>query len=525
LVACGVRIAFCVPGESYLAVLDGLYECRDHLRLITTRQEGGAAMMAAAYGRLTGTPGVCLVTRGPGATNASIGVHIAAQDALPMILLVGQVPTEQLGRRAFQEIDYRSMFASVAKAVIEATTPDRLPEAIARAYHLSIAGEPGPVVVVLPEDVLATPTAAPVVPVAEPGGNHPSPQSVLRFQRELVEAERPIVIVGGTGWTDEARRSMRDVAEAAGIPVATAFRQQDLFDNASSAYAGSLGLYGTPGLEAAVAEADVVALLGTRPDAVTCRNFTLFDPQRQRLLHVHPDPGVINGIYPARLGIVSRPAEFVAALAAVTSRPAAGAPSAWLDRLRAAYLPIPDGNPRAAEYMAVLNALLPPDGIMTCGAGTYTEWLQRYRRYTAYPSQIGPQAGSMGYGLPAALAAKLVYPDREVVAFAGDGCLLMTGQELATAVQYRLGILVLVINNSSYGVIRNHQRARFPGRAIGTDLVNPDFARWARSFGAEGERVSSPEEFARAVGRPASAGVPRLIEIVATDPPEGIVPS
>lgn len=515
LAACGAQVAFCVPGESYLAVLDGLFDFQDQIRLITTRHEGGAAMMAAAYGRLTGRPGICLVTRGPGATNASIGLHIASQDAVPMILLVGQVPTTQQGRRAFQEVDYRSMLQPLAKAVLEVTTPHRIPEFIARAHHLSVTGECGPVVVVLPEDVLDTPTDAPLIRATQPARGTPSPQQLEDFQAALAAAERPIIIAGGSGWTAQAARALREFAEASGTPVASAFRQQDVLDNASSAYVGALGLHGTPGLEHAVDDADLVALIGTRPDAVTSRNFTLPDARRQRVLHIHPEPAVLNQLHPAQQSIVAGPTEFVTSLAP----PATGtAPSTWLRRLRDNFLhsgQIPgDEDPRPSQYMDVLNAHVPADCIMTCGAGTYTAWIQRHRRYTTFPSQVAPQAGAMGYGLPAAIAAKLVYPQRAVVAFAGDGCLLMTGQELATAIRYGLDILIVVVNNSSYGAIRNHQQARFPGRAIATDLINPDFTGWARSFGAHAERVSTPQEFAVALRRSRESGTATLIEIV-----------
>lgn len=515
LLAHGTDHAFCVPGESYLAVLDGLHDARDRIRLITARQEGGAAMMAAAYGKLTGRPGVCLVTRGPGATNASIGVHIAHQDASPMVLLVGQVPTRHLDRRAFQEVDYRQMFGSLAKDVIEVTEADRIPELVARAFHTACSGEPGPVVVALPEDVLTTETSAPVVPPAPPVRPAAAPADAAAFADALTAAERPLLVVGGSGWTAEAGERVRAFAETAGIPVATAVRHQDLVDNRSENYAGTLGLNTTPGLAAAVAEADVIAFLGTRPDALTVGDFGLLTVPRpaQRILHVHPDPDVLNRVYRADLAIAAGPAEFAATLPV----PPARQRSAWVTRLR-------DNQLRGLEtavntgtdpvpYMTELNARLPGDAILTAGAGNYTGWAQRHHRFTTYPSQLAPQAGAMGYGLPAAIAAKLTHPDRAVVAFAGDGCLLMNGQELATAARYGLDLLVVVVNNARYGTIRDHQNARYPGRVSGTDLVNPDFVAYARAFGATAARAHDPAEFAAALDAHLGRGL-ALIEVV-----------
>lgn len=502
----GVDLAFCVPGESYLPVLDGLYAARDRLRLITARQETGAAMMAAAYGKLTGRPGVCLVTRGPGATNASGGVHVARQDASPMLLLVGQVPRRLRDRRAFQEVDFRAMFAPLAKAVFEVDDPDRIPEYVARAMVTAVSGEPGPVVLALPEDVLSATTAAPVVPAVPPVVPAPAQADVDAFVAELTRAARPLLVVGGSGWTVDATVRVREFAEAAGIPLATAVRHQDLVDNRSPVFAGTLGLGTTRGLAELVGSADVLAFVGTRPDALTVDDFQLLDVPvpRQRVLHVHPDPGVPQQVHRADLAIVAGPAAFAAALP-VTRRP--GSP--WLTRLRDNYLRGPAPSV-AAEFMAVFEERL-PDAIIGTGAGAYTGWPQRHHRFTTYPSQLGTQSGSMGFGLPAAIAASLVAPDRQAVAFAGDGCFLMTGQELSTAVRYGLTPLAVVVDNGSYGTIRDHQTRRFPGREYGTDLVNPDFAAYARSFGALGERVRTPDEFAAALDR--VRGHAALVEI------------
>jgi acetolactate synthase-1/2/3 large subunit len=489
----GVDLAFCVPGESYLPVLDGLYDAREKLRLITTRHESGASMMAAAYGKLTGRPGICLVTRGPGATNASGGVHVARQDASPMVLLVGQVPTSLRGLRAFQEVDYGAMFGPLAKAVLEAGHPDRLPELIARACRTAVSGEPGPVVVVLPEDVLSAITEAPCVPAAAATTAAVDP---TEFVARLTAARQPLLVVGGSGWSPLATVQVREFAESHGIPVATATRHQDLMDNTSFAYVGTLGLNTTPGLAELVSEVDVLVFVGTRPDALTVDDFAL--KLAPRLLHVHPDPTVLQSVYQAELAIVAGPSAFAAAL----PRGSAGR-SAWLDRLRANYLrdPLPPPGVDPAPYMAELLSRVPADAIFSTGAGAYTAWPQRYRRFTHYPSQLGTQSGTMGYGLPAAITARLVHPDRTAVAFAGDGCFLMTGQELATAVRYGLAPLVIVVNNSTYGTIEQHQTRRFPGREYGNSLVNPDFAAFARSFGAQAEQVRTPAEFAAALDR------------------------
>jgi acetolactate synthase-1/2/3 large subunit len=506
LLAYGVDLAFCVPGESYLPVLDGLYAHRDRVRLVTARQETGAAMMAAAYGKLIGRPGICLVTRGPGAANASGGVHVARQDACPMVLLVGQVPTANRDRVAFQEVDIRAMFAPLAKAVYRVGVADRVPELVARAMVTAMSGEPGPVVLELPEDVLSTATDAPVVPAVPAVVPAPAPDDVARFVRALRDADRPLLVVGGTGWTVEATRAVREFAEAARIPLATAVRHQDLVDPRSPVFVGTLGLNTTPGLAEAAGDADVVAFVGTRPDALTVDDFQLLDVPvpRQKLLHVHPDPGVPHQVHRADLAIVAGPARFAAALPIEP-----GQPSAWLDRLRDNYSRGPSPSP-AADFMRVLAERV-PDPIISTGAGAYTAWPQKHHRFTTYPSQLGTQSGSMGFGLPAAIAAQFVHPDRQAIAFAGDGCFLMTGQELSTAVRYGLNPLVIVVNNGSYGTIRDHQARRFPGREYGTDLVNPDFAAYARAFGALGERVRSPAEFAAALDR--VLGHPALIEI------------
>lgn len=506
LLAYGVDLAFCVPGESYLPVLDGLYAHRERVRLVTARQETGAAMMAAAYGKLTGRPGICLVTRGPGAANASGGVHVARQDACPMVLLVGQVPTTNRDRVAFQEVDIRAMFAPLAKAVFRVDVPDRVPELVARAMVTAVSGQPGPVVVELPEDVLSASTDAHVVPAVPAVVPAPAGDDVDAFVRALTGAERPLLVVGGTGWTVDATRAVRRFAESAGIPLATAVRHQDLVDPRSPVFVGTLGLNTTDGLGKLVAEVDVLAFVGTRPDALTVDDFQLLDvpAPAQTILHVHPDPDVLQQVHRADLAIVAGPGRFAEALPVVD-----GEPTEWLARLRQNYLRGPAPSV-AAEFMRVFDERV-PDPVISTGAGAYTAWPQKHHRFTTFPSQLGTQSGSMGFGLPAAIAASFVHPERQAVAFAGDGCFLMTGQELSTAVRYGLSPLVIVVNNGSYGTIRDHQVRRFPGREYGTDLVNPDFAAYAQAFGARGERVRTPEQFAAALDR--VVGAPGLIEI------------
>lgn len=516
LVALGADTVFCVPGESFLGVLDGLYEAREHLRVVTNRQEGGAAMMASAYGQLTGRPGIAMVTRGPGATNASIGLHMANQDANPMLLFVGQVPLAEIDRRSFQEVDYRLMFAQIAKEVVEIRDPHRVPEYVARAWRTAITGEPGPVVVVLPEDMLRVETAAVIVPSSAPLRPVPDPGSVAAVDAALRSAERPLVVVGGSAWSDAGVAALAGLVEQTGLPFATAFRRQDLIDNTAPGYVGGFGPLSTLGLAQAVREADVVLLLGTRPDEQTTAGW-LDDPvPATRVLHVHPEPGLLGKLLPTEVGVVADPGEFAVAWTEIAEAGSAGAWTAWRTRLRANLEHVRSGatgSALAADYMEILNELLPPDAVLSVGAGAYTFWAQRLHDYTRYRTCLGSASGAMGYGLPAAVTAKLLQPEREVVAFAGDGCFLMNGQELATAVQNDLDLTVIVINNEVYGVIRDHQRREFPGRPVATELRNPDFAALARAYGAFGAKVTTPEELRAAWAARPGAGVPSLIEI------------
>lgn len=515
----GTKLVTCVPGESYLSALEALYEVRNELQLIVCRHEGGAAYMAEAVGKLTGTPGVCFVTRGPGATNASIGVHTAFQNSSPMLLLIGQVPREHKERQAFQELDYREMFRGMAKWVAEVDDPRRLPEFVARAFQLAVSGRPGPVVLAIPEDVFSEVCEvedAERYKVVQP---HPSETDFALLREWLSAASRPVTIVGGSGWTKQATSDLLEFVEVNNLPVATSFRRQDLVDNRAQCYVGSLGVNGTPTLPDRIREADLVILIGTRPDAITSASYSLLDVPRphQRLVHVHADTAELGRVYQADLPINAGPQQFAA-----TARRLVPVKQMrwrqWTEKLRGEFLAHrktqrSDDTLDLSATIEYLQERLPVDAILTNGAGNYTVWPQRYYQFSTYPSQLGPQAGSMGYSIPAALAAKALYPERLVVAFAGDGCFLMNGQELATAMRHGLNILVLVFNNGMYGTIRTHQEQRYSGHGYGTDLTNPDFAAYARAFGAYGEVVERTDEFPGALERAMAASGPALIEL------------
>ncbi len=515
----GADLAFGVPGESYLAVLDALYD--GPVRFIATRHESGAVNMAEAYGKLTGRPGVCLVTRGPGATHAAVGVHTARQDSTPMLLLVGQVARGTLGREAFQELDYRAVFGSLAKWVTQVDETSRLPEVIARAFSVACSGRPGPVVVALPEDVLtdeADVADAVRAPVAQAS---PGEAELEGLQTLLADARRPLIVVGEGGWSAKAGADVVALATAASIPVASSWRCQDYVDNSAEVYAGHAGIGMAPALAERIAQADVLLAVGGRLGDIASSGYTLLDVPRprQRLVHVHPDPGELGAVYQPELGIVSGLEPFAAAARRLELR--AGAPErrALVAEARAAYeenlhshreLP---GALQLADVMALLRERLEPDAIITSGAGNFTVWAHRYYAFTRYPTQLAPRSGSMGYGFPAAVAAKAVHPDRTVVCLAGDGDFLMTGQELATAVQEELAVVVLVVNNGMYGTIRMHQERHYPGRVVGTDLVNPDFAAYARAFGAHGAVVERTGDVAAALDDALAAGGPALVEL------------
>ena len=526
LVVHRVDTAFCVPGESYIAVLDALYDAP--VRLISARHEASAANMAEAYGKLTGRPGICLVTRGPGATHASVGVHTAFQDSTPMILLVGQVARSMLGREAFQELDYPQVFGSMTKWTAQIDDPERVPELVARAFAVAGSGRPGPVVLALPEDMLGEECRASDATPYRVGRAHPGAGDLERLRELLATAERPLVIAGEGGWSQQAADDLLAFAEASGLPIATSFRCQDYVDNQSPFYVGHVGIGKDARLAQRVRDADLLLAVGGRLGEIASTGYTLLEipVPRQRLVHVHPDPDELGAVYQPELPICSGLPEFAAAVRRL--EPVDGAHwRSWVDGARAEYVenlrhePLP-GDGSVGEVMAVLRDRLPDDAVFTCGAGNFTVWAHRFYEFRRYGTQLAPRSGAMGYGVPAALAAKVVHPDRLVVCLAGDGDFLMTGQELATAVQYGLAIVVLVVNNGMYGTIRMHQERHFPGRVVGTDLVNPDFAAYAESFGAYGETVERTEDFEDAFERALSSARPALLELRVD--PEAITP-
>jgi acetolactate synthase-1/2/3 large subunit len=512
LLAQGTDTVFCVPGESYLDVLNALHAQQDAMRVVVCRHEGAAAFMAEAHGKLTGRPGICMVTRGPGATNASIGVHTAFQDSTPMILLIGQVGRDMLEREAFQEIDYRRMFGPFVKWVAQIDDAARIHEFMARAYSVAMSGRPGPVVLALPEDMLtdsAFPAAAPRVEVPQA---HPAPDAMLRLRELLAVAERPLLLLGGPGWSAPGRDAIERFAVQNGLPVACAFRRQDLFDNRHPQYVGELGIGVNPELAQAVREADLLIAAGTRLGEIVTSGYALLEVPvpRQRLVHVLPCAEELGRVYQPALKILSSVAPFAQAAAAMT--PVDPAPRrAWLAQLRGNYERYVAPSTRRAKLdpARVIQALrdtLEPDAILTNGAGNYSAWAHRYYPFSRPHTQLAPTSGAMGYGVPAAIAAKLQHPSRQVICLAGDGCFLMTSQELATVKRHALAIVFIVFNNGMYGTIRMHQEVNYPGRPIGTDLCNPDFVLYAQSFGLHAERVERSEDFAAALQRALAAG-------------------
>ncbi len=515
----GVELAFCVPGESYLAVLDALYDVREQMRLIVCRQEGGAAFMAEAFGKLTGRPGICFVTRGPGATNASIGVHTAFQDSSPMILFVGQVGGEVVEREAFQEIDYRRMYGQMTKWVAQIDRAERIPEYLSHAFHLAVSGRPGPVVLSLPEDMLTTQVSTLETRRYQRVKPSPGSRDLERCAQILQNALRPLVILGGGDWTAQACDNVRAFAERWNLPVACSFRRQDLLDNRHRNYVGEIGIAISPELKKHVGEADVILALGPRLGEMTTGGYTLFDlPRpRQTLVHVHAAAEELGRVYQAELMINSGMEEFAEAARGLdpTTDFTWGS---WTQLLRREYLlsldPVPmPGALNLSEAVAWLRSRLPADSIVTNGAGNFSGWVQRFYQYTGFRTQLGPTNGAMGYGVPAAVAAKLAYPDRTVVCFSGDGDFLMTGQELATAVQFGAAVVFLVVNNGMYGTIRMHQERDYPARTYGTALCNPDFAQLARAYGAHGAVVEKTAQFAPAFEEALASGSPAVLEL------------
>ncbi len=517
LVALGARKAFGVPGESYLAVLDALHDTAGQLDFVLCRNEGGASFMAAAWGKLTGAPGLCLVTRGPGVTNASIGIHTAMQDSVPMICLVGQVGTDMKGREAFQEIDYRAMFGTVAKWAVEIDQVDRIPEILGRAWKTATTGRPGPVVIALPEDMLTTLTDTPALrgpaPFSEP---HPDPNAVAKAQDLLARAERPLIFYGGCNWTEAGRADLQRFAESSDIPVVSVFRYQDQFDNHSPVFCGEAGVGMNPSVKAMISQADVILAINARFGENSTDGYSLLSvPQAvQKIIHVHGADSELGKVYQPEIGIQSGPNAFVRALA-----PVSGDWGDWRAEGRAAYEAAFDAPDQPSpvdmgQVTAHLRAILPDDAIITNGAGNFAIWSGRFIKFGPGMRLLAPQSGAMGYGLPAAIAARIAHPERTVVCFTGDGDFQMTGQELATATQAGAQPIILILNNGTYGTIRAHQERHYPGRVSGTDMFSPDFAALARAYGFHGERVERTEDFAAAFERAQASETGAVLDLV-----------
>lgn len=520
-----VDTVYCIPGESYLPVLDALHDASG-IQTIVTRHEGAASNMADAYGKLTGRPGICFVTRGPGATHAANGVHTAMQDSTPMILFIGQVESAFKGREAFQEVDYRQMFGGLAKWATEIDDIRRLPEIVARAFRVAQSGRPGPVVIGLPEEVLfGSVQVADIAPTPITRAA-PTANALSELRERLAQAQRPLVIVGGTGWSADASLALRRFVRANDLPVVASFRRQDLYDNRDEQYAGQLGFGASPRLTERVREADLLLVIGSRLSETPTAGYTLVQSPRpqQQMIHVHADANELGRVYQADQMIQAGVPEIAAALADLEpiAKPRW---TDWTAAARADYLAYstpPQGNQPLesvdlAQVVEYLSQTLPDDAAISNGAGNYAVWVHRFYRYRSPRSQLAPTNGAMGYGFPAAIAAKLRDPRREVVCFAGDGCFMMYPQELATAVQYGAALIVIVVNNGMLGTIRMHQEREYPGRISGTELRNPDFVALAQAFGAHGERVERTEDFAVAFQRAQASGKPALIEL-RTDP-------
>lgn len=527
LVALGAKKAFGVPGESYLAVLDAMHDTAGTFDFINCRNEGGAAFMAAAWGKLTGQPGICMVTRGPGATNASIGVHTAMQDSAPMILLVGQIGTDMRGREAFQELDYRAVFGTMAKWAVEIDDVARIPEILARAWKTATTGRPGPVVIALPEDMLTTPTdAKPLTGPASYPEALPSPEAMAQVRTILSEAKHPLILYGGCNWTAEGSAAFQSFAEASDIPVVSVFRYQDQFDNHSKCFCGEAGVGMTPLVRRLITDADVILAVNNRFGENSTDGWTLLDvPQpKQRLIHVHASDAELGKVYQPELGIQCGPNAFASALA---ETPVTGDWSEWRAQARAEWedgfdLPDLPSPVDMGKVSAHLRDVLPEDVILTNGAGNFTVWPNKFFKFGPKARLLAPQAGAMGYGLPAAIAARIADPKRRVICFAGDGDFQMNCQELATAAQYGAQPIVLILNNGIYGTIRAHQERNYPTRVSATDMTNPDFAAVARAYGFHGERITRTEDFAAAFERALASKTGAVLDLDIS--PEALTP-
>ncbi len=527
LIALGAKHSFGVPGESYLAILNALHDTSDTLGFTICRNEGGAAFMAAAYGKLTGTPGICFVTRGPGATNASIGVHTAMQDSVPMIMLIGQVDTAMRDREAFQEIDYRAFYGSVAKWVTEIDHVDRIPETLSRAWTTALSGRPGPVILALPENLLTDQSEVSSltgsIEVEEPA---PSSKAIRTVQSMLLEAKRPVVMIGGSGWTDSGRQALQAFTEKNNLPVIATFRRVDLYDNHSPNFIGDAGVGITASTKRVFNEADLILAINIRFGEMTTDGYTLLDTPktRQNLIHIHASASELGKIYIPDLAIHAGPNQFCVGLAELEFR---GDWGEWRQQARINYereLELPDlpSPVDMGKVTAYLSNRLPEDAIVTNGAGNYTIWPNKFIQFRCHQRLLAPQSGAMGYGLPAAIAAKLVYPERTVVCFSGDGDFQMTLQELGTAMQIGAQPIVLVLNNGMYGTIRMHQEREYPSRVFGTKIINPDFVMLAKSYGYHAEKVTTTDDFPEAFERAFASDSGAVLDLEIA--PEAITP-
>ncbi|SFR33435.1 thiamine pyrophosphate-binding protein [Litoreibacter janthinus] len=516
----GVTRVFSVPGESFLAALDGLYE--SGIQNVVCRQEGGASMMAEAHGKLTGRPGIAFVTRGPGATNASSGLHVAMQDSTPMVLFVGQIARDHRDREAFQEVDYRQFFGGLVKWVAEVDQSERLPEYIARAFQIAMSGRPGPVVLALPEDMLSSIAEVADRPAAQVARAMPAPDDVSRILSMLAQAKRPLLIAGGPGWSAQAASDLERFAERMDLPVAVPFRRQDYLNNDSPYYAGDLGVGMNPALAKRLRDADVLLVIGARVGDILTNGYELLDPSDlgKTLIHTHPSPDEPGHVYAPDFALACDSSALIAALAEADAT--AGDWAEWRAQARAEYdvwqqLKATPGPVKMEQVVSWLSDTLPHDAILTNGAGNYAAFVHRYHRFRGYKTQVAPTSGSMGYGFPASIAAKLEHPDRTVICFAGDGCFQMTCNEMSTAIQHGAAVIVIVVNNGKYGTIRMHQEKTYPGRVSGTMITNPDFAALARAYGGTGQTVTRTEDFAAAFDVAQKSGVLSVIELQLDD--------
>ena len=519
----GVDTVFCVPGESYLAVLDALHDAEDAISVITCRHESGAAFMGEAYGKLTGKPGVTFVTRGPGACNGSIGVHTAMQDSSPMVMFVGQIPRGFRHREAFQEVDYEAMFAPLAKWSVEVDDAARLPEIVARAFSTAVSGRPGPVVVALPEDMLTDLVEVADTPAFQRIEAQPADSDMARLREMLQAATKPLVLVGGSGWSVEAGADLEAFAAANNLPVTASFRTQDIIDNGHPNFVGEVGINTNPKLAQRVRDTDLLIVIGARLGEITTQGYTLLSAPNpaQGLVHVYPDHGELGRVYQPDLAIIAAVGPFVAR-ARQSQQADTTTWDDWTVTARRDYQDwiVPREGPGPINLSQIfhdLREMAPADTILTTDAGNFSGWASRYFPFRRYRTLLGPTSGAMGYGMPAAVAAKVARPEATVICYAGDGGILMTGNELATALRHNLAIILIIANNSMYGTIRMHQERDYPGRTTATQLTNPDFVAWAQSFGANGERVETTEQFAPAFERALAADGPSVIELIVSE--------